>query len=192
MLSAFFDVLLILFFMYIVGKIGSKWLMSDGKKKTAKEESYRPRHSAANVQPKKETPVPTAPTKEKVFPSEWMGRKRNYAYTGVRLYIVPGQEPDFKALDPGDDLWLVQEKDNSYDNTAVYLETFAKSRAGRVKVGYLKKNKLKDMANDFLDKGLPILAHIETIEDDEGWVEVAMAFYRDSVVYEDIEGNDDD
>lgn len=176
-------VLLGAFVLWIIGSIGAKWLMSGNSKKPEKQTVKAPEKKP--VEKPAEKPAvkkePNESVNEKWVPMEYLGRRRSYAYTGVRLYIVPGQEPDFRALDPGDDLYLVQEKDNEYDKKAIRVETHYSTRAGNVKIGYLKKNKLQAMVNDYINMDLPILAHIETIEDDEGWIEIAIAFYRDPV-----------
>lgn len=117
---------------------------------------------------------------EKIVSSVYKGQRLKYHYDDVRLFIVPGQEPPVRELDPGDDLQLVQEPDNTYDRHAVYLQTYSTSRAGKVKVGYLRKGKLQDMVNDFLREGSPILSHITSIDDDTGEIKVFLGFYRGS------------
>lgn len=125
---------------------------------------------------------------ERVVPMEFMGRRRSYVYQNVKLYIVPGQEPNFSLLEPGEDVTLEKEPSNSYDSKAVYARTWlVSSNLPDTKVGYIRKGKLQDMINDYLDRRLPIMAYIDSIDDDEGIITLCLAFYRDLVDFDDID-----
>lgn len=121
------------------------------------------------------------PKKEIVVPTSLGGIPLAYHYDSVKLYTVPGQEPDFASLEPGMSVKFVIEPQNNYDPNAIYAES------GGIKLGYLYRGKLQDMTNDFIRQGNPITSHITLINDDEGKIEVFMGFYRNqetSVTYE--------
>lgn len=121
--------------------------------------------------------APSIQLTERVIPFEYMGHRRTYAYDDVKLYIVPGEEPEFEKLDPGDDLSIYAEPQNSYDSNAIFFKTWNTSRAGSVKVGYIRKGKLQDMIHDYNRRNCPIIAFIKSIDDDNGIITISLAFY---------------
>lgn len=110
-------------------------------------------------------------TKEKVVPPTVDGKKLKYHYDRVRVFTPKELGVDFAKLDPGDDVELQKAPDNKYDSRAV-----AVVHSG-ARVGYLNKGKLYEMANDYLSEGLPILAHIDSIDDDKPELTVHLAFF---------------
>lgn len=97
-----------------------------------------------------------------------------YKYDNVKLYILSGQEPDYSDLIIGEDVRLIQEPQNVYDNRAVYAETVK----SKIKIGYLYKNKLQDMTNEYIDQNIPIVAFIDGINKAKDEISLFMAFYR--------------
>ena len=124
---------------------------------------------------------------EKHVLMEFLGQQKAYEYDDVKLYIVPGQEPVFDDLELGMDIDFIQEPNNKYDSRAVFAATSASSGYGQKKIGYLYRGKLQDMVNDFIDSCLPILAHIESVDSNNGVVKIHIAFYRNKGGCEDTE-----
>lgn len=155
------------------------------KKKKAepskKEEvSYRP--APVQAEKPKTVPNPIAPetkepkaeqtsaAKEKTVPSSFAGERMKYHYDRVKVFTPKELNVDFTQLNPGDDVVLLQAHDNSYDPHAVAV-------CKEKRLGYLYKGKLYEMANDYLTAELPILAHIDSIDDDKQQLTVHLAFY---------------
>lgn len=107
------------------------------------------------------------------IPAEIDGHRMAYHYSEVKLCIITGQEPYFNALMLGETVRFVQEPENSYDDRAVYAVT-----ERGMKIGYLRKNRLQDMTNTFIEQGLPIDAFIDGIDAVGREVSLFMAFYR--------------
>lgn len=108
------------------------------------------------------------------IPSKFMQMPLAYNYDNVSIFTPDdiAVAIDFPALPLGATLSLRQEPENPYDSgaIAVYLED--------QKIGYLYRNKLQEMANDFIKSHCPIFAAIQAVNDDEHKIEIALAYYR--------------
>ena len=79
----------------------------------------------------------------------------------------------FNHLIIGQEVEVVCEKDNQYDDTAILINT----KNGE-KLGYLpKSSKIKDMAFDFIKKSKPIQAKVISINKNDLTFSVLMGFY---------------
>lgn len=93
-----------------------------------------------------------------------------YKYTAVSI-AGAGKENYIDAatsVSVGDEITIKAEPSNPYDNKAVALI----EQSGSC-IGYLHKGRLQDMANDFMRKGLPVLA----IAEDSPTTLITLAFY---------------
>lgn len=104
-------------------------------------------------------------------PSSKNGRNLKYHYDRVDLFTPEELHPLFPSINPGDSVTLVHDPDNPHDSNAVA----AVSSVG--KIGYLYRGKLQNMCLDYLRAGLPIVAHVDSIDDDEYKITIFMAFY---------------
>jgi uncharacterized membrane protein YuzA (DUF378 family) len=136
------------------------------------DELTRAKSETEAAKPIASAPSSAAPVNEIIMPMSHMGKPIAYHYDSVKIFILSGQEPDFKSLNPGDNVRFVQEPTNSYDKNAVAAES------GIRKLGYLYKGKIQDMVNDFINSGDAILSHIDSIDDANGKITVYIAFYR--------------
>ncbi|MGM9628994.1 MAG: HIRAN domain-containing protein [Faecousia sp.] len=99
-----------------------------------------------------------------------------YSYEDVKFYppadIV--SKINKNKLQVGAELRVVQEPSNSYDHNAVALYL------GNQKIGYLLKNRLQDMANDFIQNGWPVKATLAKLKKAKGDYQgyIALSFYR--------------
>lgn len=89
-----------------------------------------------------------------------------YQYDFVKIAMQNG-----KGLKLGEFLTLEAEPDNQYDPQAI------KILSGLDKIGYLFRGRLQDMANDFIKKGWPVEASIDSITSD-GFT-CGLGFYKD-------------
>lgn len=96
---------------------------------------------------------------------------RAYYYENVDVCIIKEEKPDFSRLKEFEDVVLSLEPTNPYDPKAIKIST-----ADSMKVGYLYRGKLKDMAYDFLTLHNPVRAKISNISDEK--ITINLAFYR--------------
>lgn len=122
----------------------------------------------------KERAMSTAKVEPLGIPSERNGEPLAYQYDDVKLYIVPGQEPDFDSLTLGASVSFVQEPTNAYDSDAIYAE------ANGEKIGYLRKGKLQEMTNDFIRQGRPIMSYVASIDADDEKIELLICYYKEN------------
>lgn len=123
------------------------------------------------------TPLWSAPKKETdviTVPGELNGAEIKYHYEDVDVCIIKGKEPVFSAVEPGAKVTLRQEPENAYDSKAVAVY------AAGMKLGYLYRGKMQDIANDFLKRGDPIWAHVSSVNDDDRKIRMFIAFYRNA------------
>lgn len=131
--------------------------------------SVEPAHPAAPVvQP------PAPEKKEIIVPSVINGKKLKYHYDHVDFFIPDDLNVDLSVLNPGDDIALVSDPKNPHDSTAVAVS----HPIG--KLGYLYRNKLYDMTNDWFRYKLPVYSHIDSIDDDNRKVTLFIAYYGSS------------
>lgn len=134
------------------------------------------------VQPVKETPVSVAheqpEPQQLVIPSKISGTKVSYKYDDVKIFTPEDLADgiDFPAIPLAEKVQLVQEPENTYDRNAVAVYR------GNQKIGYLRKGKIQEMANDFLKNSWTIFAAIQTIDDDERKIGLALAFYKPHII----------
>lgn len=122
---------------------------------------------------KPEMPPASAPFENVKVPDDIKGYPLAYHYKDVKIAVLRGQEPDYSLINPGDIVTLIQEPHNPHDNKAVAL------MANGIKVGYLFRGKLQDMANDFINGGYPVFSAITGIDDSARLVEIFLGFYRE-------------
>ena len=99
-----------------------------------------------------------------------------YSYDDVKFY--PPTELISKIskgkLQVGSELRLVQEPENTYDHGAVALYL------NNQKIGYLLRNRLQDMANEYISKGWPVKASLVSLKKSKGEYQgfIELAFFR--------------
>jgi len=99
-----------------------------------------------------------------------------YSYDDVKFY--PPAELVSKInkvkFQKGAEIQLVQEPENPVDHAAVALYL------GNQKIGYLLRNKLQDMANDYIGHGWPVKASLVSLKKVKGDYQgfIALAFFR--------------
>lgn len=99
-----------------------------------------------------------------------------YSYDDVKFY--PPEELVSKInkvrLQTGEEVQLVQEPENTYDHGAValYLQN--------QKIGYLLRNRLQDMANEWISKGWPVKASLVSLKKIKGEYQgyIALSFFK--------------
>lgn len=101
-----------------------------------------------------------------------------YSYDDVKFY-PPAEiisKVDKKILQPGSEIHLVQEPTNKYDNRAVALYISG------VKIGYLLKGTLQDMANDYIERDWPVKCILSALSFSDGEYHgfVHLFYYRKS------------
>ena len=133
--------------------------------------------SAAPTQPEDVKPEAlevqeSEPEKTITVPPQIDGMALAYHYKDVKIAVIRGAEPDFNAISPGDVVTLIQEPTNEYDNNAVAV------MANGVKLGYLFRGRLQDMANDFLNSERAIFSCITAIDSNEHVIEIFLGFYQ--------------
>ena len=80
------------------------------------------------------------------------GKRLAYTYPDVDMFMPHPEVRSLPGFQRGAVLSVAQDKENAHDPHAVRLSL------GGQAVGYLYRNRLQDMANDFLSKGDPVLA----------------------------------
>jgi hypothetical protein len=109
---------------------------------------------------------------ERSIPSFVDGKPLVYHYDEIKIAILKGQEPDLTLINPGDDVRLVQEPENNYDNKAIAVYS------NNIKLGYIYRGNLQEMINDFINRIDPVFSCVSTINDAEKFVYILLAFYR--------------
>lgn len=99
------------------------------------------------------------------------GFLESYRYTDVGIFVPEDSTFDLKGFEPGAILTLVQDPENPHDNHAVGLKLHNQL------VGYLYRGKLQDMANDWIEKNLPLRAQLTACTRDRNRAEVTLVFY---------------
>ena len=100
------------------------------------------------------------------------GYSIRYHYEDVNIFIVGDTIPE--CAEVGSKVIFLQEKDNKYDENAVLLMLVPQKK----KLGYLRRGKLQDMANDYLNRGDKITARVSTLfRSQTPAVYVDMVFY---------------
>ena len=99
------------------------------------------------------------------------GFLESYRYTDVGIFVPEDSTFDAEGFEPGAILTLVQDPENPHDNRAVGLKLHNQL------VGYLYRGKLQDMANDWIEKNLPLRAQLTACTRDRNRAEVTLVFY---------------
>lgn len=109
--------------------------------------------------------------KPEKLPESIRGYVASYRYTEVGIFIPKDKTFDVEGFEPGAILTLVQDPENPHDNHAVGLKLHNQL------VGYLYRGKLQDMANDWIEKNLPLRAQLTACTRDRNRAEVTLVFY---------------
>lgn len=82
--------------------------------------------------------------KSMYLPDTYHGKNRSYIFDTVDVCVIRDNQPDYGSLNIGDTVEFKGEPDNPYDSKAVaiYVDT--------VKIGYLYRGKIQDIANEYL------------------------------------------
>lgn len=129
----------------------------------------------------------TAPSSEPHIKHEFLpysidGMPYSYSYEDVHICIIKERMPDMNKIKEcayeNATVTVKLEPENPYDNEAVALYT-----ANDIHMGYLYRNRLKDMAYDYLKKGLPIRARITKIEDEDIYINIAFYSPKKEIKY---------
>jgi len=158
---------------YVFNEKDEQTLLKDerkesGKSKTLEEKELQETKTTASQASPKVVNEGTV-----TVPHEIKGMPLKYRYQNVKIAIIKGEDPDYDAISPGDMITLIQEPSNKYDTNAVIV------MANEIKLGYLYKGALQEIANRFLKSQLPIFSCISTIEDDTRTIEIFLGFYQD-------------
>lgn len=118
-------------------------------------------------------------------PATWGPYVLAYSYPDVDIFCPDEMKASAQAVEPNQQLRLVEETDNPYDAKAV------KIFSGDTPIGYMYKNRLRDMVYDFAaDKERDFLA-VSTKWTDKP--QIGLYFYRlDDSDYDDLDDSDDD
>lgn len=102
--------------------------------------------------------------------------KLAYSYNAVRFFppVEMVSAAPKSAVSAGSRLTLVKEPSNEYDPHAVAVYS------GTHQIGYLLRNRLQDMANDYLSNGWPIDSTLDSLTRNAGEYEgfLSLRFYR--------------
>ena len=107
-------------------------------------------------------------------PSSIGAFKMKYHYDRVRIYTPKELASSLASFNPGDRVSFVPAPDNPKDKSAISVV----HPSGLC--GYLLRNRMKDMVNDYMQKEWPVYAHIDSIDDDECEITLFVAFYAPS------------
>lgn len=120
--------------------------------------------------------------KQEFLPYSIDGMPYSYSYEDVHICIIKERMPDMNKIKEcayeNATVTVKLEPENPYDNEAVALYT-----ANDIHMGYLYRNRLKDMAYDYLNKGLPIRARITKIEDEDIYINIAFYAPKKEIKY---------
>lgn len=110
------------------------------------------------------------------YPESLPNMQLAYEYHDVKIYIPSGMvsKVDQAKIKKNDVLSLIQEPQNHYDPKAVAVYW------NDTKIGYLYRNRLQDMANDYIAQGGTFFVNFDRFSEEEGdeAAYVSMAFYR--------------
>lgn len=106
------------------------------------------------------------------WPEEYNGRTIAYQYTEVQLYRPPKYQKRLPFITPGTELTIQREPKNQYDCNAVKF-----TYKGEL-VGYVHKNRMQDMLNEWITAGRPVIARFINYPSKEA-AYINIAFYRD-------------
>lgn len=148
------------------------------------------------------TVKPVVPAKNSsVYIAEKPANRSSYIPPHTVAPVKPESERDydlFPVYDSSDDTYLVYsyEQNLAFANTAVLTENGGKEITFRqepdneadgeaiavyfndIKVGYLFKGKIKDMANDWINRNKPIIGYINKIDTAQNRATIKIGFYR--------------
>ncbi len=118
---------------------------------------FRDKHGNPLDSTKPSIKLPSASHSAQSLSTSSNTRNKVYHYDEVEFFIPEDIAIRMKkgAIQPGATITLMQEPENPYDDRAVALY------ADKQKIGYLYRNRLQDMANDFIVKGWKINASLE-------------------------------
>lgn len=122
------------------------------RKNPVKTPTYTPPKPTPKPAP---TAAPDKPLKQFIQAS-LTGYYLAYRYDNKGVAMADTLVEDFDALVPGDPLDFIQEPDNPYDSSAVAILHKDK------KIGYVYRGQTQDMVNDFLRRGEPIRAFVQS------------------------------
>lgn len=92
------------------------------------------------------------------------------AYQYEDVPVAGAGHYDVSSINPGSLIKFKLEPENQYDVKAVSLHV------GDIKIGYLPRNKLQDMAHDFLSRGGDIAARVTAVEGQT--VKIVLGYYE--------------
>lgn len=115
-------------------------------------------------------PAPAQPQKPP-FPAALGEQPKRYEYTAVPLYTLPQEAPALHLLRMYGLVMFNFEPQNTYDPKAVY------ATLDGIKLGYLHRGTLQDMAHDFAQRGGMMIGILSGI-DAAGVISVDVAFYE--------------
>jgi len=115
-------------------------------------------------------PAPAQPQKP-AFPAVLGEQPKRYEYTAVPLYTLPQEAPALHLLRMYGVVAFHFEPQNTYDPKAIY------ATLDGIKLGYLYKGTLQDMAHDFAQRGGAMIGILSGI-DAAGVISVDVAFYE--------------
>lgn len=98
------------------------------------------------------------------------GSGGEYHYDNVDVCILKSEDPDLSGLCEGDEVDLIQEPENDYDQNAV-----AVCREGS-RFGYLYRGRMQSMVNDYIRRGDNVSASVSSVSD--GKVNINIDFSR--------------
>lgn len=102
------------------------------------------------------------------LPQEFNGYKLAYQYEDVA--VAGSGHYDVSSVKPGSVVKFILEPENQYDAKAISLYV------GNEKIGYLPRNKLQDMAHDFMSRGGDVAARVTAVEGQT--VKVVLGYYE--------------
>lgn len=162
-----------------------KLISAQQAKKQAKRRRRRTTASKAKVQPVKERRAESQQTpqeKPEIFwPDEMSGQKCAYRYEHVGVYV-----PDVSVLEEievGRIAFYIAETYNEHDPNAVAVYTESVRTGQSVKVGYLYRGRIQDMANEWEDRGDFTHCQISCVNKqaanlNKDGLKINMAFYK--------------
>ena len=100
--------------------------------------------------------------------------KVKYHYDHVQIYTPKELASSLSLFNPGDRVSFVPDPDNPKDKNAVSVV----HPSGLC--GYLLRNRIQDMVNDYIGKEWLVYSHIDSIDDDDCEITLFIAFYAPS------------
>lgn len=113
------------------------------------------------------------------IPSEIDGQTLAYKYTDVNVCVIRGEEPDYSVIIENFKneqmiISLELESENPYDNKAVRV------MYKDIKLGYLYRGTIKDMAYDYLSQNRPIFCYLSSIDVATNKMQLFISFYHNN------------